>query len=188
MIRKRLSQKPAITLLICAMITGLFSGCSVISRDIRQEATAEVNFASLKRNTNAYTGKTVILGGYILETRNLADETRLTVLQAPLDISDKPAGRDRSEGRFLVVHKGFLDPVIYEKDRKITVAGKITGMQSVQINQHESALPVLHSREIHLWQEPKAPRKYYYDPFYPWPDPYFRDPYFRHWRHPYFYR
>ena len=188
MIRKRFTRNPVMTMLICALSAGLFSGCSVISRDIQQEAAPEVDFASLKRKTNAYTGKTVILGGYILETRNLANETRITVLQAPLDISDKPAGRDRSEGRFLAVYNGFLDPVIYEKDRKITVAGKITGTQSVQINQHEYALPVLRSRELHLWQKPKEPRPYYYDPFYPWPDPYFRDPYFRHWRHPYFYR
>lgn len=188
MIRKPLTANPLMTLLICALSAGLFSGCSVISRDIRQQAATDVGFASLKQDTNAYTGKTIILGGYILETRNLADETRLTVLQAPLDISDKPGRRDSSGGRFLVIHDGFLDPVIYEKDRKITVAGKITGTQSVRINQHEYALPVLDSREIHLWQEPKEPRQNYYDPFYPWPDPYFHDPYFRHWRHPYFYR
>lgn len=188
MTRKRLTQNPAMTLLICAWIAGLFSGCSVISRDIRQEATAEVEFASLKRNTNAYTGKTVILGGYILETRNLPDKTRLTVLQAPLDISDKPRDRDRSEGRFVVVHPGFLDPAIYEKDRKVTVAGRVLGTEQVRINKHGYQVPVLRSREIHLWQKPREPRQYHYDPFYPWPDPYFRDPYFRHWRHPYFYR
>ena len=172
-------------LLLCGFTAAVLTGCSVISKNIRQEADAEVRFAALKRNADAYAGKTVILGGYILEIENLPDQTRLMVLQAPLNFQDEPDDRDRSRGRFRVIFPGFLDPAVYKKDRKITVAGTVTGAETVRINRHDYTLPVLRMREIHLWQEPREPPDYpyYYDPFYPWPDPRFR-----YWHHPYFYR
>jgi outer membrane lipoprotein len=66
----------------------------------------------------------VILGGYILETKNLTDETIVEVLQAPLTFQVEPKSKDLSEGRFIVSHKGFLDPEVYNKDRKLTVANQ----------------------------------------------------------------
>lgn len=176
------SRKTAI-LIIFGLLAAALAGCSVVSKNTRQEAVAEINFAALKRNADEYVGKTVILGGYILEVENLADQTRLMVLQAPLNFRDEPGSRDRSQGRFRVVHPGFLDPAVYRKDRKITVAGVVTGTEKIRINKHEYILPVLRAREIHLWQKPPQPPEYPYpyDPFHPW-----AGPGFWYWHHPYF--
>ncbi|MFO7929950.1 MAG: Slp family lipoprotein [Thermodesulfobacteriota bacterium] len=170
-------------ILLCTIIAGLFAGCSVVSRDIRRDAAEEVGFRSLMRDAEKHAGQTFILGGYILETRNLADETRLLVLQAPLGLRDEPKDRDRSEGRFMVICDRFLDPAVYEKDRKITVAGELMGTEKTEINGHEFLLPAISCRQIHLWQEQRETQRYYHDPFYPWPGPYY--PYRPY---PYFYR
>ena len=53
--------------------------CSVISQQIRKESMAPVNFKILIQETNKYLGNTVILGGYILETQNLADKSSIKV-------------------------------------------------------------------------------------------------------------
>ena len=37
-------------------------------------------------NPDAYLGRTVLLGGEIIETENLQDQTRLEMLQKPLGI------------------------------------------------------------------------------------------------------
>lgn len=172
---------------MCLITTALFTGCSVVSKDIRRDAAEDIKFASLKRHADKHEGKTLILGGYILETRNLEDETRLLVLQAPLGIRDEPEDRDRSEGRFMVICENFLDPEIYEKDRKITVAGKLLGTEKAKINEHEYLLPAISCRQIHLWQERPDTVPYYHDPFYPWPGPFYPyRPY--HYPHPYYYR
>jgi outer membrane lipoprotein len=184
------AKNTAIFLSIFATL--FFSGCSVVSRDVRTSADPNVSFVSLKQNPAAHTGKTVILGGYILETRNKADQTRLMILQAPLDLVDEPKSRDLSRGRFIVIHDGFLDPAVYEKDRKITVAGRVAGSEKIRINEHDYILPLIRAVEIHLWQDPRPDQNIYYhdlfydpfyDPFYPW-----YGPRFRYWYHPHYYR
>ncbi|MGM0452806.1 MAG: Slp family lipoprotein [Thermodesulfobacteriota bacterium] len=160
---------------IWALVLILFSGCSVVSKNLRQEAiTDDTSFAAIQRNTSAYEGNTVIFGGYILKTRNLADQTRLVVLQAPLGHRDQPEARDKSGGRFMVVDDGFLDPAVYKKGRKITVAGKVLGRQTAKIGEFTYEMPKIKAREIHLWQKRQDPPAYYYDPYYPRLAPYYR--------------
>jgi outer membrane lipoprotein len=164
--------------------TLLIFSCSVISKQTRKERSVSLPFEILLKEPTKYKGNTVILGGYILEIRNLSDETIIIVLQSPLQFRDEPGSRDDSKGRFIVTHKGFLDPEIYSKDRKITVAGIIVGLTSEPVDQGTYTYLTLQSREIYLWTVYDNNRywPYYYDPFYPYP--YYRHPYYR--RYPYY--
>ena len=151
--------------------------CSVISQQIRKESMAPVNFKILVKETDKYLGNTVILGGYILETQNLADKSSIKVLQAPLGFGETPKSRDDSEGRFIISHKGFLDPEIYNKNRKVTVAGIIVGTAVEKVDHFAQSYLKIESREIHLWpKEEDYLMPYYYDPWY-YPYPYYRHPY-----------
>ncbi|MEW6519855.1 MAG: Slp family lipoprotein [Thermodesulfobacteriota bacterium] len=157
--------------------------CSVISREIRNEAMAPMPFRTLAENAGQYTGQTVILGGFILSTENKADETLITVLQTPLSSMDYPSGKDQSQGRFIVVHKGFLDPEVYRQNRRITVAGTIAGLRTEQIGSCPYACLTIESRQIYLWKK-NLHRDYYWDdpywrhdPFYWYGGPYY-DPYY----------
>lgn len=165
-----------VALLLCAIAGSTLVSCATVSRDVRREAATEVTFADLRRNPEQYVGETVILGGYILETRNFEDETRLLVIQAPLSVREEPKERDLSEGRFILVYVGFLDPEIYERDRKITVAGEVLGSEEARIDGRRFVMPRLRIREIHLWADPRETRGFYYhEPFYhPWGYPHFR--------------
>jgi outer membrane lipoprotein len=148
-----------IPLLITLMVV-LASSCSVISRHVRTESEPAVPFKTLVREADRYVGKTVILGGYILETKNLADETIIEVLQAPLTFRDEPNSKDLSEGRLIISHKEFLDPEVYSKDRKLTVAGTLSGCWVEKVRTCK-----LESREIYVWPE--------YGYGYPYPYPYY---------------
>jgi outer membrane lipoprotein len=151
--------------------------CSVISQQIRDESIGPVHFKTLIQETDQYKGHTVILGGYILETQNLADTSVIKVLQAPLGLKEAPKSKDDSEGRFIIVQKGFLDPEIYEKDRKITVAGTVVGTMIEKVNHFARPYLKVESREIYLW--PKDDYYYpqpYYDPWY-YPYPHYWYPY-----------
>src|SRR5210317_806572 len=104
------------------------ASCSVISSEVRKEAEPAVAFKTLMKEANSYVGRTVIVGGYILATEKLADKTIILTLQAPLGFRNEPKSRDKSQGRFVVIHKDFLDPAVYRKNRKITVAGNVIGV------------------------------------------------------------
>jgi outer membrane lipoprotein len=154
------------------LMTFFVMSCSVISRQIRIESMAPVNFKTLVQDTDKYLGNTVILGGYILETQNLADTSSIKVLQVPLGFGETPKSRDDSEGRFIISHKGFLDPEIYSKDRKVTVAGTIVGTVVEKVDHFDQPYLKVESREIYLWPKEEDYLRPYYDPWY-YPYPYY---------------
>jgi outer membrane lipoprotein len=142
--------------------------CSVISREIRAEAEPRVAFGALLENPDAFRGRTVILGGYILDVRVDGERNLLRVLQAPLIMRDEPAVRSDSQGRFCLVQRGFLEPEIFRPGRKITVAGNVMGMEPTS---HGPCL-TLEAREIHLWQV-NPYRDLPYDYYDEWDYPFF---------------
>jgi len=139
-------------------------------------------FKTLLAEADKYRGRTVILGGYILETRNLESETIIEVLQVPLAIGEEPGLKDSSEGRFRVYLQDFMDPEIYRKDRVITVAGEVIGSGFEEIGANQNQYLKIKNREIYLWPEYKA-HPY---PFPPWPYPYYWYG-FPYYRYPYWY-
>lgn len=153
--------------------------------NIRKEAQPAPPFPALLENPQKYMGMTVILGGYILQTKNFEKETRITVLQTPLDFQEKPKDTDASQGRFMFVYDGFLDPEIYAKDRIITVGGVVVGEITSDDPSITYNYPLIRASDIYLW--PK--KEYYYSPYLynPWfygPYPYYY-PFFS--SYPYFY-
>ena len=158
------------------------TSCSVISKDVKADAKPQVPFKKLLQEIDTYKGQTVILGGYILETSNLQSETILKVLQTPLRIGEEPETKDRSEGRFIVYHKGFLDPEVYRKDQAITVAGIVLGASVEKIGDNQITYLNIENREIYLWPDYETQRPPYY--LGPRPRFWYRPPYYPH---PYWY-
>jgi outer membrane lipoprotein len=153
--------------------------CSVISHQVRSEANPPVPFQTLIRDADKFLGQTVILGGYILETKNLQSQTILKVLQTPLRLGDDPDLKKRSQGRFMVYHKGFLDPEVYSKGQVITVAGRVIGTAVEKIGDEQIQYLKIENREIYLWSNYTNKPLYYY----PWPYPHHRTlyPYWYWW-------
>ena len=161
------------TIFISILVMLTTVSCSVISHQVRSEADPQVPFQTLIRDTDILLGHTVILGGYILEIKNLKSETILKVLQTPLRFGEEPDFKKRSQGRFMVFHNGFLDPEVYAKDQVITVAGRVIGTAVEKIGDEELEYLKIENREIYLWSNYNNKPLYYY----PWPDPYYRTPY-----------
>jgi len=159
-------------LLICLTALMLPISCTVISKPVRSEAEAPIPFNTLIAQADEFKGRTVILGGYILETSNRESETVIKVLQVPLRIGEEPDLKDSSEGRFLIYHQGFLDPEVYSKDRVLTVAGEVIGSDYEEMSGEPIQYLKLKSREIYLW--PDYPTHSY--PHHSWSYPYYRYP------------
>jgi outer membrane lipoprotein len=149
---------------VLAGLLGLLAtvSCTVISGEVRSAAEPWVPFKILLEKAEEYEGRTVILGGYILQTENHASETILKVLQVPFRVGEDPDSRDLSQGRFAVYVKGFLDPEVYARDRAVTVAGKVIGADVEKIGDRQFSYLKLANREIYLWPEYiNTPRRHY---------------------------
>jgi outer membrane lipoprotein len=165
-------------------LLGGFTGCApAISKKVRKEAGEPVPFEALLKQTDGYKGRVVIVGGYILETANETDGSRVTVLQAPLDSQNRPKSSDLSKGRFMVSHSEFLDPVVYSKGRRITVGGKVIGCRERKLGNLTYIYPVIEAMEIHLWSKEGRYIEPYYPYYDPWYYPWYRRPY--RYRYPY---
>ena len=139
--------------LLMTLVVLITASCSVISKEVRTESEPPLRFKKLVQEADKYTGKTVILGGHILDTNYLDGEMILTILQAPLTFWDKPKSKDHSGGRFIVSHKGFLKSENYYKDQRVTVAGTIVGSMGEKVESCPSPCLNIKSREICVWPE-----------------------------------
>jgi outer membrane lipoprotein len=147
----------------------LLSGCAPISKELRSKADLALFFSDVFQNPEAYRGKIVIWGGEIIETVNQKDGTTLIgVLQRPLDWMEVPKERKSSGGRFLILVEKYLDPYIFRRGRKITVAGEILGEKRRLIGEMEYRYPLILSKQIYLWRESYYAYLPPYYPHYPW--------------------
>lgn len=158
-------------ILMIILAAAWLQGCAVISRPLMDEALTDVRFSQLSHDPVAFRGQTVILGGHVIEVRNQARQTLIVVLQAPLGSGQEPLPPDRSEGRFMLQHEGFLDPEVFAKGRTVTVAGRVTGVTRETIDKEPYDYLTLAAREIYLWEryEDLYPYRYrspFYDPWY----------------------
>ncbi len=165
------------------------SGCAhVISKDLRTQVDQSLTFREVFQNPNAYQGKMVIWGGDIVKTTNQKDGTTLVeVFQLPLSRGGEPNENYPSEGRFLTLAEKYLDPYLFWRGKKITVAGEILGEKTMPLGEMDYRYPLVSSKQIYLWRE------YYYYPapyYYPYPPYYYYDPWWGYpypWRFRYYY-
>ena len=152
------------------------AGCMhALSPGVRQQVDSTISLTQLRVAPESYIGHTVMLGGDILSARNLAEGTLIEVLQKPLDASDRPRDTDQTEGRFMALCNGYLDPAIYSKDRQMTLAGRVLGSRTDTVGEITYVYPLLTCLEVHLW----SPRVYIAD-YPPWW-------YYNYWWYPYGY-
>lgn len=166
----------------------LFSCAPILNREYMREGSREVSFQLLTENPDKYQGRLFIFGGVIVQTRVTAAGAQIEAMHVPVDSSGYFKEQGNSEGRFLAVLPGdglILDPEIYYRGRRITLAGRFVELRKGRIDEIEYAYPVFTIQQIYLWPEEKLyyPAPYYYDPWF-YPYPYYWGP----WRqYPYFY-
>jgi len=150
------------------------SGCAhVISKDLRGKADLSLTFGQVNQNPNAYKGKLVVWGGELVQTENQKDgTTQIEVFQKPLGWRGEPKDTGYSEGRFLILAEEYLDPYLFRRGKKITVAGEIQGEKIKLLGEMDYRYPVVSSKQIYLWPVyyyPTYPYYYYYDPWWGYP-------------------
>jgi outer membrane lipoprotein len=191
-------QEVAMKRILLFFVASLFllaGGCAhVLSRQALLEVDPTLSFAQVKENPDAYKGKTLVLGGLIVDTRVDRQGTTLEVLHYKLDRWGEPQSADEAGGRFLARTDRFLDPELYKPGLFITLTGTVEGVETRPLQGYGYVYPVFRIREKYLWSRSYTVYPYgFYDPFYPWwpysPYPYYyNDPFWYEPFPPYRYR
>jgi len=152
----------------------------VISKDLKANVDPSLTFNKVHQNPIMFKGKFVIWGGEVIETVNQKDGTTLIeIFHRPLVWGDEPDVTLPSEGRFLIIADKYLDPYLFRKGKKITVAGEILGEKIKPVGEMNYRYPLISSKQIHLWPDSHYypyPADYFYPPwhydpwwhYYPW--------------------
>ncbi len=109
----------------------------------------DVPYSQASQSTNK--DASVRWGGVIIEVENEQDSSLVQVLFHPLDSYGRPQLNKPGEGRFVIKSTEFLDPVVYAKDKEVTVAGILAGNIERTIGKRVVRLPLISATAIHLW-------------------------------------
>lgn len=162
----------------------LISACSShIPPEIRESLDGSPSVAQVHQAADNYLSKKVRWGGIILNTENKHKTSWLTILAYPLSNHGEPHVSNQSSGRFIAIVEQFLEPLVYSRDRKITITGKLLRTEIIKVGEFPYAYPVVQVGLYYLWPvEPELSdfdhQPYWwsdpwYDPYYPWHFPYF---------------
>ena len=142
----------------------LLNACAhPISGEFRDQVDPDLSFTQVLQSPNDHVGKKVVLGGMIVETRNLKDATEIEVVEKDLDCFGYPNSSDQSRGRFVFRKRGYLEAEIFKKGRMITGGGTLVASQSGKIEETEYQFPVIEVEELKLWDPPYS--GYGYPPY-----------------------
>lgn len=89
--------------------------------------------------------------GVIAEVSNKADKTRLEVVYFPSGTNGRPAVSDQTKGRFVAYIKGFLDPMVYQPGKSVTVLGELSRSETGKVDEYEYRYPVIKDATVYLW-------------------------------------
>ncbi|MCL5022249.1 MAG: Slp family lipoprotein [Nitrospirae bacterium] len=156
----------------------LFSCAPVIKKEYMDVGIRNLPLSELRQNPDQYRGKLFILGGIIANAHVTPAGSLIEAIYVPVDSRGYLEGS--TDGRYLALFPkegGMLDPAIYHKGRRITVAAAFVELREGKIDETKYLYPFFEIREIHLWQQRVYvyPPPYYYYPYYPyswWDYPY----------------
>lgn len=170
----------------------IIAGCSVVPKSILKEVNRDITLDQVQSNPAQYAGQKVLWGGIILNSENLEQYTQIEVLETELAYDERPEDGS-SRGRFLIQTPGFLDTNIYTKNKRITVAGTVKGVEIGKIGKMDYRYPVIEPIDMRTF-EPMTerdydyPYMYGYGPYYPYSPFYPYGPFspFGPYRHPFY--
>jgi len=172
--------KPLIFIVGFAFIM-LMSACSRlhIPDEIRQAPDDGPSITQVHRQADAYISQKIRWGGVILQTENKHEASWLTIIAYPLDDDGRPQESDLSLGRFIAIANEFIEPLVYSRNREITVTGTLIRIENHKVGEFLYEYPVIQIDHYYLWPAKLEPtaidnRPYWgYDPYYPWHPPYY---------------
>lgn len=166
-------MKAIYTLLACVLLAACASKPPAA---ISRIPVNNPSVAMVRMNIDDYIDSEVRWGGKIAGIENRADSTWIEIVRQPLHENGRPDSGGRSDGRFIASFDKFLDPVVYEIGRPLTVVGRIESRVTRKIGEYDYLFPIVAVEGSFLWKklEPVPPAAYpppwwYYDPwYYPW--------------------
>ncbi len=165
-------------LILMMLITACSSSIPV---EIRHSLDSSPDVTQVRAQPASYISQQVRWGGMILEPENKQNTSRLTIIAFPLSDNGQPLTSAQSPGRFIAVINEFLEPLVYSRERLITVNGRVVKIETLNVGEYPYLYPVIEVDHYYLWPIKQVPRYVDYPPYWRY-DPWYYPGY--PWRYP----
>lgn len=130
-------------------------GCSsapVVPEQFRSQIDSSISFRDLQGSPQSYRGRTVLLGGEILAAKRTQEGTEFEILQLPVTTDDPPAERrSESQGRFLALDHGAMDPASFPAGTRVTLVGEVKGDEVRRLDESEYRYLTVDVKHLYVW-------------------------------------
>lgn len=137
---------------IAALSALLLSACATLPVQLNAQSENLITDYASWSDSNPASGDEVRLGGVIASVTNLADQTRIEIVNLPIDSVGRPSLTSEPQGRFVAYVDGFLDPITYGQGRLITLIGNTASPEQGKVGEFEQMLPVMKATGYYLWK------------------------------------
>ncbi len=149
----------------------LISGCASYPEAVKvADGTSLVSYQSATQS-KVQQG-TARWSGVIAKVQNNTNNTRLEVVYFPGNESGRPKVSDQTEGRFVAYIDGFVDPMVYQQGKAVTVLGQLTASETGLVDKFQYVYPVIQQAIVYLWPKQQDTRVDVVDPWPLWRTPY----------------
>jgi len=149
----------------------LLSGCATYPDAVKvAEGTPLVSYQSATQG-KVHAGM-ARWSGVIAKVDNNASNTRLEVVFFPANDSGRPKISDQTAGRFVAYINGFVDPMVYQQGKSVTVLGQLTQPETGLVDKFEYIYPVIQQAVVYLWPKQQESRVDIVEPWPLWRTPY----------------
>jgi outer membrane lipoprotein len=138
-------------IVVAAALLGSACATTPFPEELTRSVDRSLTLKELRADPRAHIGARLILGGDIVSTVPRPGETEIEVLSHRLVGGSVPERGDRTDGRFLVRTREFLDPAVYARGRRLTVLGTVVRQEERRVGELPFAYPVISAERIKLW-------------------------------------
>lgn len=127
------------------------SACSSLPPKIENAPDGDPSLQQVRQSIDQYEGNEVRWGGTIVSVSNSDNVSRLQVLAYDLRGDGRPLIGSQATGRFIAESDGLLDPLVYTKNKEITISGFVSGSAETKIDEKHVRIPTVKLSTAHLW-------------------------------------
>jgi outer membrane lipoprotein len=155
---------------LTVILLGLGGCASKLPPGIAQAPQKAVAARQVQQSPEVYQAARVRWGGEVLEVVNTEETTDVLILGRPLEKDGEPADDVSIDARFIARFPGFQEPSAFPEGQRMTVSGKLLGVEQRLVGEYSYPYPVVEVEEFHRWKERRQhdDYPYYYSPYYGW--------------------
>lgn len=132
--------------------TLFLSACSSLPDNLATANKNVITDFTQWKGTDLNVANEVRLGGVVASVTNLADKTRIEMVNMPISSSGRPDLLSEPTGRYVAYIDGYVESMSLANGRLVTFLGVSDGIEQGKVGDFDTDFPVINVTSYYLWR------------------------------------